>query len=97
MIQMANENELSKTANMAYALFMYLYSYHRHACTYRPTHSFIKTNVLWFCKKYMHCASYNTQNSPWYWIPCWPKTTQVLIRRVLSDRIKWYLPHDFQL
>lgn len=46
MIQMANENELSKTADMAYALFMYLYSYHRHACTYRPAHSFIKTNVL---------------------------------------------------
>lgn len=45
VIQIANENELSKTANMAYALFMYLYSYHRHACTYRPT--FIKTNVPW--------------------------------------------------
>lgn len=43
---MANENELSNTANMAYALIMYLYSYHRHACTYRPTHSFIKTNFL---------------------------------------------------
>lgn len=34
VIQMANENELSNTANMAYALIMYLYSYHRHACTY---------------------------------------------------------------
>ena len=47
VIKIPKENEFSKIANMACALFMYLYSYHRHACTYKPTHSFIKTDVLW--------------------------------------------------